>query len=67
METTVTHEELLAHIEAIRADYAERAEPRRSGYIDPSEADLAREDGKRDAFGEIASELASLLASARTA
>lgn len=53
--------ELLSRIEEIRADCADRAAPGYSGFIDPSEADLAREEGQRDAYRDIASLLASLL------
>jgi hypothetical protein len=59
-------EELLQRIAMLRDDYAERGEPSRSGYIDPSEADLARDDGARDAFREAAASLASLIAEVRS-
>ncbi len=58
----MTMEDLLAQIEALRAEYAERAKPARSGFIDPTEADLAKEDGERQAFEEVAEDLKRLLA-----
>lgn len=58
-------EQIIARLEVIRADAASRAEPTRSGYIDPSAEDLAREDGRRNAFAEIAESLRLLLAEAQ--
>lgn len=59
MALTLT--ELTDRIESLRADYASRAEPGRSGYINPSSEDLAAEEGARRAFGDAEDDLAALL------
>ena len=54
-------ERLLAELEAYRSEYADRGKHDRSGYIDPTDSDLAREEGARQACEETADTFAHLL------
>ena len=60
-------QDLLAELAAMQADYAERSKPARSGYVDPTNEDLAKEEGQRLTFEAVANDLRSLLARAAPA
>jgi hypothetical protein len=57
----LSRDELLKEISALLSDYEDRGKPSRSGYINPTDENLAQEDGERQAFAEVADSLKVIL------
>jgi hypothetical protein len=58
---TIAQTSLRDRLVSLVAEWREAAEPARSGFIDPSDADLAREAGQREAYGNAANALQSVI------
>ncbi len=61
----LSREDIIQQISNLEADWRERSQPRRSGYINPTGEDLAQEDGMRQAFAEAADYLQDIIRQAK--
>lgn len=61
----MTLDEIIAHLEGIRADHALSSEAGGSGFVDPSSEELAMEQRARDIHADVARELSVFIITLR--